>query len=267
MSVDGTNVHVAYLQTDNTVAIRNSTNAGRTFSKAVTIGPGSAEVVIASVGQYVYVSWGLTDTKSEAMFAASKDGGKTFIVQNLSASRPNPANEPIFALDPTGGRLSLVWREEAPQQGVYLQSLDHGATWSKPLVIDGNSRQYMVVDDGEYIYISYLKWFRIAGNYDWQVYVTSSSNAGVSFSPGKNLSGPTGISVLKNDDERPIPWVSDSGAFRVTGVEADGIHIWNGNTGHILAPVYLGPGTLASPTYNSVAWQGPNLTVMYGFCQ
>ena len=264
---DGANVHIAYLQTDGTVAVLNSADAGRNFSAPVRIAAGWGEIVVTSLGRNVYVSWNTkVGDRFDVSLAVSHDGGGTFSVQNLSAPRPSDSNEPILALDAKSGRLSLVWREDTPQQGIYLQSLDNGVTWSKPLVIDSSTRQYMVADDGSYIYISYLKKFLVDGVPDWQIYLTRSIDGGKTFPPAKNLSGPTGISALVNDNERPIPWVSDKGQFRLTGVEADGVHIWNGSNGHILAPVYVGPGELASPSSNTATWEGPDGVVSFAVC-
>ena len=264
---DGANVHIAYLQTDGTVAVLNSADAGRNFSAPVRIAAGWGEIVVTSLGRNVYVSWNTkVGDRFDVSLAVSHDGGGTFSVQNLSAPRPSDSNEPILAMDAKSGRLSLVWREDTPQQGIYLQSLDNGVTWSKPLVIDSSTRQYMVADDGSYIYISYLKKFLVDGVPDWQIYLTRSIDGGKTFPPAKNLSGPTGISALVNDNERPIPWVSDKGQFRLTGVEADGVHIWNGSNGHILAPVYVGPGELASPSSNTATWEGPDGVVSFAVC-
>jgi hypothetical protein len=268
LSEDGINVHAAYLTNDGKITVRSSHDAGRSFSGPLAIAQADSEIVIASLGANVYLAWGLTDSKSEVIFAVSHDGGKTFSSRNLTTSRPSGANEPIFALDRIGGRLSIVWRENIPVQGVYVQSLDHGETWSAPLILDAPARQFMMADDGTYIYITYLKQFFMGGVYDWQIYYTVSKDGGKTFGNGINLSGHTGISHLDNDDERPIPWAWDgNGAFRMTGVEADGVHAWNGRNGNVFAPAFLGPGFLAAPAWNAVVWEGPNQTVMYGVCQ
>jgi len=268
ISQDGSNVHAAYLTNDGKVTVRNSSDAGRTFSAPLAIAAAGSEIVIASLGANVYLAWGIKDSKSEVIFAVSHDGGKTFHWSNLTASRPSGANEPIFSLDRISGRLSIVWRENMPVQGVYVQSLDHGATWSPPLILDAPTRQYTVVDDGTYIYVTYLKLLYINGVYDYQIYYAVSKDGGKSFGQGTNLSGRTGISHLDNDAERPIPWIWDgNGAFRMTGVEADGVHAWNGRNGNVLAPAFLGPGLFAAPAWNAAVWEGPNQTVMYGFCE
>lgn len=268
IAVDGDNVHIAFLRADKTVIALNSTDDGRTFSAPVAIALGWGEIVAASRGQDVYVSWNdYAASRFDVIMAVSHDGGATFDVQNLSASRPSSAREPIFGLDQISGRLSLVWREDVPIQGVYLQSLDAGTTWSDPLPIDTPARQFMVADDGTYIYLSYLKDFTIDGVSDWQIYLATSTDGGASFPSRVNLSGPTGIVQFTDDDQRPIPWILDgNGALRLTGVEADGVHVWNGRHGHMLAPVYLGAGDTASPAARSVLWNGPNKTVMYGVC-
>jgi hypothetical protein len=268
LSADGANVHAAYLTSDGNVTVRNSSDGGRTFSTPVAIAPAGAEIVITSLGQDVYLAWGIRDPRIDVIFAASHDGGRTFKVQNLTTHRPHNANEPIFALDRTSGRLSLVWREDGPFAAVYVQSLDGGNTWSEPLIVDTSVRQVMVADDGMYLYISYLKRLEVNGLSDYQIYVAVSADHGRTFGAGKNLSGPTGISDLDGDEERPIPWVWDgNNVFNLSGVEADGVHAWNGKNGNLWNSVFLGAGVLAAPARNAFVWEGPNTTVMYGHCE
>jgi hypothetical protein len=268
LSADGANVHAAYLTDDGNITVRNSTDGGRTFSPAVAVAPAAAEIVITSYQQNVYLAWGIRDPKIEVMFAASHDGGRTFKVQNLTTHRPSGANEPIFALDRLTGRLSLVWRENKPWQAVYVQSLDRGDTWSEPLIIDFPARQVMVADDGTYVYVSYLKPFKLNGRFDYQIHVAVSADGGKTFGTPENISGPTGIQNFDGDEQRPIPWAWDGhNSFNLSGVEADGVHAWNGKNGHIWNSVFLGPGYLAAAARNSFVWEGPNSTVMYGHCE
>jgi hypothetical protein len=269
IAADGANVHVVYHAAGGNMVVRNSTDEGRTFSDPVVLGYGASEEVAATAGQNVYAAWSLGQPRSETVLAVSHDNGKTFKVTKISADRPSGSNEPIFAVDKLSGRVSLIWRENTPMQGVYLQSLDNGDTWSTPLVIDDASRQYMVADDGTNIYITYLKFFKIGNTPDWQVFLTVSKDGGKTFPPAQNLSGPTGIQELYDDNERPIPWAWDgNGAFRVTGIKSDGAYVWNGRNGTVFASsgVRLGPGTTATPVHNSVVWRSPNQYVSYGAC-
>jgi hypothetical protein len=266
LSADGKNVHVAYVGTDGMIGVRNSTDAGRSFGPAIAIAPGAMEVVVKSAGQNVFVAWNSANPRIDVYFAVSHDGGNTFETTDLSADRPSNSGEPILALDPKAERLSLVWRENKPSQGAYLQSLDNGDSWSEPIFIDAPTRQYMVVDDGSYIYLSYLKMLSVDGAADWQIYLTYSTDGGKSFGPPKNLSGVTGISTLLGDLYRPVPWISSTGAFRLTGVEADGVHAWNGRDGHILTPIYLGRGDTASPAANAMTWQNGDQGVDFAVC-
>jgi hypothetical protein len=269
MATDVDNVHVAYRGADGNVAVRNSANDGQTFSAPVVLGKGWGEIVISTVGQNVYVAWNISlpNNRYDTMVGVSHDNGKTFAVKDLSASRPSSADEPIFALDKPSGRLSLVWRESAPYQGVYLQSLDKGVTWSAPLVIDSPARQFMVADEGSRIYISYLKSYTVDGTTDWQIQLVSSTNAGHSFSAPQNLSGPTGISTFIDDEDRPMPWVwSGNHVYRLTGMKAEGVYIWGGRDGVIGDGVYVGPGNMAAPAFNSVVWRSPNDVVSYAAC-
>ncbi|MBV8801119.1 MAG: hypothetical protein JO208_15105 [Alphaproteobacteria bacterium] len=270
VAADGDNVHLVYHAPDGNMDIVNSANAGASFSAPVAVGPGASEEVAISAGSNVYVSWSISDGRPDTMLGVSHDNGNTFRVTEISADRQTGSNEPILAIDSISGRVSLVWRENTPQQGVYLQSLDNGNTWSSPLVIDNPARQFMVADDGTYIYISYLKKVLINGIVDWRVYLAVSKDGGKTFPAVTNLSGPTGIQVLVADQARPVPWAWDGhGAFRLTGVKRDGVYIWNGRNGVVLpsSAQYLGPGTTAAPAYNSAVWQSPNKVVSYGVCK
>ncbi|MFL6691164.1 MAG: hypothetical protein ACJ8IR_13420 [Alphaproteobacteria bacterium] len=269
ISADGSHVYVFYHATDGNMVVRSSADYGRTLSDPVSLGVGAAEPALTAAGLDVYATWTIADPRADTMMAVSHDGGKTFKTTELSAERPSGSNEPIVTVDKIGGRVSLVWRENVPQQGVYLQSLDHGDTWSAPLVIDEPSREFMVADDGTYVYVTYLKKIWLNKAPDWQIQLAVSTDGGKTFQPATNLSGPTGIQSLHDDMERPMPWAWDgNGAFRVTGVKADGVYIWNGRNGVVYrsSQAYLGPGNTGAPAMNSVVWRAPNAFVSYGYC-
>jgi hypothetical protein len=271
MSADSSNVHVAFFVPDSSVSggrlavVRSSNNSGRTFGAAVRLGAGSGELVVASHGSKVYASWetGTLTSTRDVMMAVSHDGGQTFKLRDISDNGQRDAREPILSLNQATGRLSLVWREDNPLQAVYLQSNDDGRTWSEPLVVDAPARQVMVQDDGDFIYISYLKLFHINRIVDWQIYLVYSTDGGKTFPSPLNVSGPTGISKLRNDDFRPVPWALN-GTVRLTGVEADGVHIWSG---YFQQPVFMGPGMLAAPEGNVAVWQAPNGVVDFAICR
>lgn len=265
IAADGSNVHAVFFQADGSLMVTSSTNGGQSFSPSVKIDSCCSEVFVISQGQNVYVTWdGISSGQLLAKLAVSHDDGNTFSVQNLSDTNPG---EPILALDRISGRLSAAWREGSPPHGVYRQSLDNGDHWSTPLILDSPARDFMAADDGKYIYVSYLKRFEVNGAYDFHVYLAISSDGGHSFPAGTDLSGETGIHELHDDNERPIPWAWEGKeTLRVTGIEADGAHIWSAKHGHLLNPAYLGHGVDASPARNSVVWEGPNTTVMYGVC-
>jgi len=266
LSADGRNVHIVYMIDDAAYAV-SSADAGRSFSAPELLGPAAGELVVAGLGPDVYVSWVVRAGRPEVMMAVSNDGGKTFGVRNLSAGRPAAAGEPILARSPDGKRVSLVWRESEPQAGIYLQTTDRGRNWSTPLVIDQPARQFMVVDSGKSVVVSYLKREKIDHRHDWQVQVATSADGGKSFGDVQNLTGPTGISELVDDDFRPIPWLRPDGSYRLTGMKADGIYVWSGRDGHIEPPVFLGQGTLASPAADAAAWLSPAGVVNFAACR
>jgi hypothetical protein len=268
ISADASNVHIVYVTPSDTIEVVSSSDSGRTFSAPVSLGQGAGEVIVSSSGKHVYVAWEtgtLTPTR-DVMWAVSKDGGKTFTVKDISDNGVRNAREPIMSLNPTTGRISMVWREDDPVQGVYIQSVDNGKSWTEPLVVGLPARQVMVRDEANYVWITYLEEVEIDGQSDWQTNIIYSTDGGKTFSEPQNLSGPSGISKLNNDDARPIPWTSGDN-IRVTGIEADGVHIWSGQGGHLRNDVYLGPGILASPNGNFAAWQGPNGMAEFASCK
>ncbi|HWA89212.1 MAG TPA: sialidase family protein [Rhizomicrobium sp.] len=269
---DASNVHVVWVMPNDDIAVVSSTDSGRRFDAPIILGKGTGEVVVASEGKHVYVAWetgNLTPTR-DVMFAVSSDFGKTFpSIADISNDGKRNAREPILSLNHETGRLSLVWREDDPVQGVYLQSKDNGKTWSKPKVVADSARQVMVQDDNAYIYVTYLLVAQTGKkhqNLDYQTSLVVSTDGGKTWSEPKNLTGPSGISHLHNDDDRPIPWALN-GKIRITGIEADGVHIWSGEKGHLRDGIYLGPGILASPQGNSAVWQAPGSVVNYASCR
>lgn len=267
ISADGDNVHIVYLQQSDMAAVVSSKDGGLTFGAPVPIDFSAGEVVVASRGRDVYAAWEVTKdlARRGVDFAVSHDGGETFEFRNLSENGFRVAREPILSVNPGSGRLSLVWREDRPVQGVYLQSTDGGRTFSAPLPIDDPARQFMVQDDGDFIYISYLKQFDLDGTADWQIYLTYSADGGKTFPSKTNLSGPTGITEIKGDNDRPVLWAA-TGKIRLTGVTENGVYIWSGNSGRLHESVYLGPGTLASPQKDVAAWLAPNGVATFAYC-
>lgn len=262
LSADGRNVHLAYVLPDGTVAIRNSSDAGRSFSVPISLGPGD-EIVTVSRGPDVYVAWSSHPAPLGIAVGASDDSGATFAVNYLSG---RDGHEASMALDPASGRLSLTWHREKTHSGAYLESQD-GISWTAPLQIDTPARQFTVVDGGEGIYAAYVKDIPIGGVDDWHDFLAVSTDGGASFPSLLDLTGPGGITKIKTDVLRPIPW-SDDRNFTVTGVKADGVYVWNGRNGDVSGDaVYLGAGNTASPAGNAVVWLAPGGVVTYAYCQ
>jgi len=265
---DGSNVHLAFIGSKGHATALSSSDNGKTFGPAADLGRSSGEVVMTSHAQNVYVAWEIGRTSDEPGigFGYSHDGGKTFTVDDISRNGSRQAHEPILSLNQKNGRLSLIWREHEPTQGVYLQSLDNGVSWSTPVVIDTDSRQFMVQDNGPTIFVSYLKEYMINNKPDWQVQLAVSKDGGLTFPFVQNLSGPTGVSQIVGDNSRPVPW-SISGKIVLTGVAADGAYIWSGDRGRITSDkVYLGPGELASPQGQVALWEEPEGVITFAYC-
>jgi hypothetical protein len=270
IAATGGNVYIAYLSRDGNVDLLTSKDAGKTFAAPVAIAAGWGEIVVTAQGDHVYVSWEQKDggARHEVWLAVSADAGATFKTQDMSTGRAHGGVEPIFTLDDTSGRVSLVWRDQdAASTGYYLNTTDGGQSWSAPLAVDTASRQFMVADDGTTIYVSYLKQVLIDGVPDWQVQLATSTDGGLSFPRKQNLTGMTGIAKIVNDDFRPMPWVRGERAFRLTAVEADGVHMWNGNNGKMSSSAFLGPGYIAAPALDSAVWFNTDGVVSYGVCK
>jgi len=262
-------VHIAYLTTDGNVALLTSTDHGQTFRAPVSLGAGWGEIVLAAFKKTVYVAWQLKISRDrfDVVVAASKNAGAAFKVQDLSSGRQVGSVEPIFSVDPDGGRVSLVWRDQDDSStGDYLYSNDDGRNWSVPVAVDSQARQFMVADAGSIIYVSYLKKYMVGGVPDWQVQIATSTDNGASFPARQNLSGPSGIVDIVGDDFRPVPWVH-GGMVRLTGVTEEGAYMWNGKNGRIGQGAYLGSGDLAAPALNSAVWLNASSAVDYGVCR
>ncbi|GEM_PF-6452691 len=270
IAASGLYVYIAYLGTDGNVAVLASKDTGKTFSGPVIAGAGWGEIVLTALDGHVYVAWELpVDAKRhDVWLSVSADAGATFKTQDMSSGRSYGGVEPIFSLDAASGRVSLVWRDQdSASTGYYVRSVDNGGSWSTPLAVDDASRQFMVADDGSTVYVSYLKQIVSDGVPDWQVQVATSTDGGLSFPAKQNLTGMTGIAKIVGDDFRPIPWVRGEHAYRLTGVKADGVYMWNGNNGRMSGAAFLGPGYLAAPALNSAVWLNTNGVVSYGVCK
>jgi hypothetical protein len=266
----GNAVYIAYLSRAGNVSVLASRDSGKTFAAPVSLGAGWGEIVVTAHDDHVDVAWEQKADagRHEVWLSVSSDEGATFKTQDMSTGRAYGGLEPIFTTDTASGRVSLVWRDQDPAStGYYLNSTDGGQSWSTPLAIDAGARQFMVADDGSTIYVSYLKEMKIDGVPDWQVQLATSTDGGVSFPKKQNLTGMTGISKIINDDFRPIPWVRGERAFRLTGVEADGVHMWNGNNGKMSSSAFLGPGYIAAPALDSAVWFNSDGVVSYGVCK
>ncbi len=265
----GDHVYIVWTTLAGSVMFSRSMDAGQTFSVPVALGAGTQEVMVSGHGNDVYVFWelGVESAGSvSVILAVSHDGGATFSVRNISESTGTMvALEPQISVDPASGRVSLVWRTANPQAGVYLKSTDSGTTWSAPMTLASPARQFMVADDGAYIYVSYLgrHTTTIAGVVDWETSVAVSADGGSNFSK-RNLSGFSNISVLSYDNQRPNLFAS-GGLIRLVGYNSSGLALWSGTNGVLGGPYQLGTGTMAGVSQSSVTWQGPS-SVKYAIC-
>jgi hypothetical protein len=138
--------------------VARSNDGGRTFSQPVIVGhdrwvfPGCPHRP-ASIGvdrqSRLYVVWyteGADETPA-IYLAYSDDGGRTFSAKRaLNVSRGTFPDHPQMAVDGQG-RLVVVWEEQSPvrREVVMSYSLDRGATFSKPVKLNGKKGQSPVV--------------------------------------------------------------------------------------------------------------------------
>ena len=81
----------------------------------------------------------------------------------MSTGRAHGGVEPIFTIDEASRRVSLVWRDQDGASTGYYLVTPTADDWSAPLAVVTASRQFMVADDGNTIYVSYLKQVMIDG--------------------------------------------------------------------------------------------------------
>jgi hypothetical protein len=199
---------------DYRVSVISSDDGGCTFGKPILVADGKGEVGINVVGVRplsdgsVVVSWldfdyhqsrtPRTEQTSHVFTAISQDGGETFseprlVGTELAKLSPWLSTFPEFGSDASGGkyrdRLYAVWSDYSSGEDrvVFTWSSDKGATWSKPVILDGSgdpgSAQYqgqVAVNGKGVVGVSWLDTrTKDLGRYD--EYFTASSDGGRSF--------------------------------------------------------------------------------------
>ena len=169
----------------------------------------------------------------------STDGGKTFTVSEITPI-PDVLYYPELAWTPEGGpqgTLHLVYEKEGVPGArwvddiFYRRSVDGGDTWSEPVRLNddgqpekliGQFHPDIVVAPNGRIYVGWWDFRNENGNFANDIYLTSSSNNGETWSPNVRVT------------DRAIP--------RRVGV-------WYGN-----ADIRQAPGMAATDDFTVVAW-------------
>jgi Tol biopolymer transport system component len=99
--------------------------------------PGSPTLVADSSGR-LYLFWMSSQNGQTISFRQSADGGQTWSEPvRLPIWNANLGTVPVIQVD-AGGRIHALWTRQNPDYTrsiVYTSSVDHGATWSKPLTV------------------------------------------------------------------------------------------------------------------------------------
>lgn len=190
----------------------------------------------------------------------STDGGATWgpdmLVRNVStlpnhlSTFNNQANQddvrargyPVLAADPNdpqGDTLYLVYAED-PDGTIagdeadifFLKSSDGGVNWSaNPLKLNDDATindqfaPWMAVKPNGLIDVVWYDKRNDLGDAQWDVYFTSSSDGGVTFSPNLRISDTSFATALSSGNE---PWLGE-----YLGIAVDGTHAYIGFTSSI----------------------------------
>lgn len=195
------------------IVFRSSTDGGATFPGELQISDstGGYNGVASGIGPNgeVYVVWRHDDRLE---LDVSLDGGATFGSDRLVATidpLPSPLPGPGFRMfnlpslavarsGPDAGALYVVWADESGGPGgtpdvLFSRSGDGGSSWSAPVRVSNDtngSHQFFpviaVAPDGT-ITVAFFDQRNFPGTRRYDVYLTQSTNAGLSFNPNGRM--------------------------------------------------------------------------------
>ena len=213
VAVTGDTVHLVWQSYENAsehIYYMRSADDGTTWQTAIPLTQGTAQdrhPSIFAVNRNVFVVWDRFNDGLEALFfIASLDGGVTW-QPDVQISEYAPPVLSIFpAIVSNGTYVHAVWNLG---RVLYSRSADAGSTWTTPVALTNESRQYLsprVSESGESLRVVTAA-INPQGRTSSDVYYLESSNAGQSWtSPIAIASPPSGkfslspTVVIRNDD-------------------------------------------------------------------
>ena len=193
-------------RSDSEIFFAYSNDGGITFStpKNISNNTGlSAFPQIAVSGSNVYAVWyDETSGNGDIFFAASTDFGLTFSTPiNISNNEGDSSFGPRFGesageIEVSGNNVYVVWKDNTPgNYEIFIAvSIDAGQTFGPPKNISNNggiSEFQEIAILGQNVYVVWSD--TTPGNPD--IFITSSTDAGQTFGPPKNISNNEEISV------------------------------------------------------------------------
>jgi hypothetical protein len=114
-------LYAAWTEYEGVLWLRRSADAGKSFSRAVSIGSGSSVPArgpsIAVAGKAVHVAWSVGDDRSANIhFATSNDGGKSFAKGQAVNQTPGHSDAPKIAVD-ASGTVHVAYAESPKGRG------------------------------------------------------------------------------------------------------------------------------------------------------
>jgi len=144
----------------------------------------------------VYIVWD-DDTlgNSEIFLRSSKNGGATWSLQKNISSSPGDSLMPDLAA--SGSYVYIVWEDfiDSNSSIYFKRSKDGGLTWSNAKHIataPGSGGWPSIAANEEQVFVAWSYDLNVIGNYE--IYFSTSNDAGISWTPIKRLSYASGLS-------------------------------------------------------------------------
>lgn len=208
---------------------RSSQNGGNSFSEnpirvSSEGGATGSEPDVASVGSNVYIVWQEYYPNKgdiDIFFARSTNAGIVFeSPMNLYEQTDTTASSPRIAAE--GSHLFIVWTERNEENGYssafFTMSADGGVSFGKPLMLNTpESRTNIALVAASDTNI-YAIWDEDVAAQNSEIFLTRSSNGGVSFAKPVNLSNSLSVSrgqqiVVDNNNIYVVWYEENDGIF------------------------------------------------------
>ncbi|HJQ71315.1 MAG TPA: sialidase family protein [Blastocatellia bacterium] len=181
------------------VVFVRSTDLGASFSAPLNVSRSSGDAfdpeIAIDPGDNINVAWeDTTPGVSVIMFARSTDRGETFSTPSRVSTGEGRAIE-AHVFTNSAGHIFLTWVDESEgdRQAYFSRSTDGGATFSEPINVSqkpgAEISKPVITASGDTVYVA----FQNDRRGDKQVFLTKSTNGGVSFS------NPVQVSRSNND--------------------------------------------------------------------